>query len=214
MDEDGLFKTTQCESSSRVTRRAAVAGLGSFLGACMFSSRHAETGAQEVTPVPLQGEFRTDYREDPQQQNEFDAYWIPHEGLAPAVILIHGGAMAFGKRFDLDKLARSVAEAGYVAFNIDYRLLSYDGMNQWPTQLDDVQLLVRWIRANAATYGVDAERIGALGHSAGGLLAAFLGTRETRDNSESTLAAYSSRVSCVVDLAGDVDLTIPLLDAD
>jgi dipeptidyl aminopeptidase/acylaminoacyl peptidase len=64
---------------------------------------------------------------------------------------------------------------------------------------------VRYVRANAAQYGVDPERVGAYGWSAGGQLAALLGTRDTRD-ARSPLAAYPSRVACVVDLAGDVDL--------
>ena len=68
---------------------------------------------------------------------------------------------------------------------------------------------MRWVRTNAATYGVDPERIGSYGHSSGGTLAAMLGVRETRDTSDPELADVSSRVNCVVDLAGDSDLTIP-----
>ena len=55
-------------------------------------------------------------------------------------------------------------------------------------------------------YGVDPERVGAYGWSAGGQLAALLGTRDTRDLALAN-ADYPSRVACVVDLAGDVDLT-------
>jgi dipeptidyl aminopeptidase/acylaminoacyl peptidase len=61
------------------------------------------------------------------------------------------------------------------------------------------------VRAHASTYGVDLGRVGAFGWSAGGQLAALLGTRDTRDATAS-LASYLSRVGCVVDLAGDVDL--------
>jgi acetyl esterase/lipase len=104
-----------------------------------------------------------------------------------------------------------LAEAGYVAFSIDYRLFDQrDDSNPWPAQLDDAQRAVRWVRANAATYGVDPKRVGAYGHSSGGYLAAMLGVHETRDNSDPELAEYSSRVTCVVDLAGDSDLSIPL----
>jgi acetyl esterase/lipase len=132
------------------------------------------------------------------------------EQLRPAVILIHGGSMREGSRTDLFAIHMPLARAGYASFNIDYRLFDLaDGTNSWPAQLDDVQRAARWVRANAATYGVDPDRIGALGHSSGGQLAAFLGTRETRDNSDAALAAYSSRASCVVDLSGDMDLSIP-----
>jgi dipeptidyl aminopeptidase/acylaminoacyl peptidase len=65
------------------------------------------------------------------------------------------------------------------------------------------------VRDNAETYRVDPDRVGAYGVSAGGGLAAHLGVRETRDNSDPELASYSSRVACVVDLAGPTDGTIP-----
>ena len=129
----------------------------------------------------------------------------------PAVIMIHGGGFVSGSRADASMVepARRVAEAGYVAFSIDYRLLDqWNGRNAWPAPLDDVQLAVRWVRANAATYGVDPEQVAAYGVSAGGGLAAQLGVRETRDNSDSALSEYSSRVACVVDLAGPTDGTI------
>jgi dipeptidyl aminopeptidase/acylaminoacyl peptidase len=68
---------------------------------------------------------------------------------------------------------------------------------------------VRWVRANADRYGVDPERVGAYGHSAGGHLAALLGVRETRDTSDPEVADSSSRVACVVTIAGHLDLSIP-----
>jgi acetyl esterase/lipase len=124
----------------------------------------------------------------------------------PAMVLVHGGGMWTGSRADMAVPAQRLAEAGYVAFAVDYRLVELSsGRRGWPAQLDDVQLAVRWVRANAARYGVDPVRVGAYGWSAGGQLAALLGTRDTRGVTNSDVA-YSSRVSCVVDLAGDVDL--------
>ena len=103
-----------------------------------------------------------------------------------------------------------LAGAGYATFSIEYRLyVAGDQSTMWPAQLDDVQRAVRWVRANADTYGVDPERIGAFGYSSGGQLAAFLGTRETRDNSDPELAAYSSKVNCVVTMGGLFDFTFP-----
>jgi dipeptidyl aminopeptidase/acylaminoacyl peptidase len=66
---------------------------------------------------------------------------------------------------------------------------------------------VRWLRTHAAVLGIDPMRIGAYGWSAGGQLAALLGTRDTRD-ATAPLTSHSSRVACVVDLAGDVDLAV------
>jgi len=83
------------------------------------------------------------------------------------------------------------------------------GTNPWPAQLGDAQRAVRWVRANAATYGVDPTRVGAYGHSSGGTLAAAVGVRDTGSDGSPEAASVSSRVDCVVDLSGDVDLTIP-----
>jgi len=124
----------------------------------------------------------------------------------PAVVLVHGGGMFTGSRADMSDAGLNLAREGYVAFAVDYRLVDLaTGRHPWPDQLDDVQRAVRWVRAQAAHHGVDPERVAAYGWSAGGQLASLLGTRETRDVA-SRDAAFSSRVSCVVDLAGDVDL--------
>ena len=131
---------------------------------------------------------------------------LPHANPRPAVILVHGGGMWTGSRIHMEQPALQLARAGYVAFSVDYRLVdAAAGRHRWPAQLDDVQRAVRWVRAHAPDYGVDPDRVGAYGWSAGGQLAALLGTRDTR-YATGEIAGYSSRVACVVDLAGDVDL--------
>ena len=133
---------------------------------------------------------------------------LPLGEQRPAVVLIHGGGMWTGSRADMEHPAQQLARAGYVAFSIDYRLVdAAAGRHRWPAQLDDVQRAVRWVRAHSADYGIDPVRVGAYGWSAGGQLAALLGTRDTRD-APAPLASYPSRVACVVDLAGDVDLAV------
>lgn len=131
---------------------------------------------------------------------------LPGAEPQPAVILIHGGGMWTGSRADMEHPAQQLARAGYVAFSVDYRLVdAAAACHRWPAQLDDVQRAVRWVRAHAADYGIDPMRVGAYGWSAGGQLAALLGTRDTRDATAPS-ADYPSRVACVVDLAGDIDL--------
>lgn len=126
----------------------------------------------------------------------------------PAVIVIHGGGLVQGSRYDHGEAAIALAEAGYATFNIEYRLyVSGDDTTLWPAQLDDVQRAIRWVRANADTYGVDPDRVGAFGFSSGGQLAAFLGTRETRDESDPELSDYSSKANCVVSMGGLFDFT-------
>ena len=216
MDSSRSDSIGRSRSLQSIPRRSLIKGLGAATGIGLLSSvtsRWSGVSAQDATPVPVPQESNVSYREGDDPQTRLDVYWTDHDRPVPAMIVIHGGALAFGSRHDyiFDFMAQSFAQAGYVAFNIDYRLFSLEnGANAWPTQLDDAQQVVRWIRANAGKYGVDPERIGAFGHSSGAQLAAFLGTRDTRDNSDPALAQYSSRVNCVVDLAGYVDATIPL----
>ncbi|WP_293394018.1 alpha/beta hydrolase [Nevskia sp.] len=92
---------------------------------------------------------------------------VPANGW-PAVVALHGGAWHKGDRQKLAGFAKRLASRGYVALTIDYRLVP-DAI--YPAQLQDVQQAVRWVRANAATIGVDPKRIALWGSSAGAHLA-------------------------------------------
>jgi acetyl esterase/lipase len=140
-----------------------------------------------------------------------DVYEPPDRGsqTRPGILLIHGGGWTSYDKSTMSGMGRFLARSGFVAFAVDYRLFNgTKNENRWPAQLDDVQRAVRWMRANASKYGVNPQRIGAWGHSAGGQLAALLGMEDTRDNSDPTLAKYSSRVQAVVDASGPADFTI------
>jgi acetyl esterase/lipase len=177
----------------------------------------SRAAAQEATPTTVQDAVETQpdivYGEADGQALLLDISHPPaRDTPRPAVLLFHGGAWMVGTagRESMAQPAAALAEDGYVTFNVEYRLTGDPaGEHLWPAQLDDAQRAVRWVRANADRYGVDPERVGAYGHSAGGHLAALLGVRETRDTSDPELADYSSRVSCVVTIAGHLDLSIP-----
>jgi acetyl esterase/lipase len=128
----------------------------------------------------------------------------PSSRPRPAVVLIHGGGWISFDKSTMRGMGNFLARSGYVAVSVDYRLF-HGSENRWPAQLDDVQRSVRWLRANASKYNVDASRIGSFGHSSGAQLAALLGMEDTRDNSDPTLAKYSSRVQAVVDVSGPSD---------
>lgn len=137
-----------------------------------------------------------------------DVYQPTERGTpsCPAIVLIHGGGWSSFDKNTMKSMGEFLARSGFVAFAVDYRLL-HGSENRWPAQLDDVQRAVRWIRANADKYGVNPDKIGAFGHSAGAQLAALLGMEDTRDNSDPALEKYSSRVQAVVDYNGPTDLT-------
>ena len=79
-------------------------------------------------------------------------------------------------------------------------------MSAIPAQVEDCKAAVRWVRANAAKYGLDPDRIGAWGSSAGGHLVAFLGTAgDVREFDTKANGKYSSRVQAVCDWFGPTD---------
>jgi hypothetical protein len=93
-------------------------------------------------------------------------------GPFPAVLCIHGGGLCRGRRESCDKLCMKLAERGYVAATMSYRLAP---RYRFPAAVHDAKAAVRWLRANAEKYAIDPDRIGATGASAGGYLAQFLG---------------------------------------
>jgi acetyl esterase/lipase len=104
-----------------------------------------------------------------------DLYRPAGAGPHPAVLLIHGGAWVRGDRANMRKFAERFAAAGFVAWNLEYRLAP-DAT--WPAQLDDVRAALAWLRARAREIDVDPERIAAMGYSAGGHLALLLALAE------------------------------------
>lgn len=90
----------------------------------------------------------------------------------PAVVFVHGGSWAIGDKSEWADHALRVAERGWVAVSINYRL---SGDAPWPAQRDDASDALAYLQRNAALLGIDPHRIGALGDSAGGHLASLMG---------------------------------------
>ena len=127
-------------------------------------------------------------------------------GPFPAIVAVHGGAWRFGSRKELDGWITFLANEGYVAATISYRLVP-DG--KFPDPLVDVKTAVRYLRANAAKYNLDPERIGAVGFSAGGHLVNLLGTVGPDAGFEGKeYPEQSSKVQGVVSFFGPTDLAL------
>ncbi|MEI8381083.1 MAG: alpha/beta hydrolase [Planctomycetota bacterium] len=127
-------------------------------------------------------------------------------GPFPAVLCIHGGGFRAGKRDSYDALCIKLAERGYVAATITYRLAP---KHQFPAAVHDTKAAVRWLRANATKYDINGAKIGVTGGSAGGHLAQFLGVTAHVPRFEGTggNADQSSSVTCVVNVYGPSDFT-------
>ena len=130
------------------------------------------------------------------------------QGLYPAVVLIHGGGWRSGDRSQNVPIAQQLAANGYVAVTIEYRL-SLEA--RYPAAVHDVKAAIRWLRANAKRYAVDPTTIAVMGFSAGGHLAAFVGTTngELQFEGDGGNATESSSVQAVVDVDGILDFTHP-----
>jgi acetyl esterase/lipase len=128
------------------------------------------------------------------------------DGPFPAVVCVHGGSWKGGKRQDLARTIEVLAQHGYVAAAIDYRLSK---QASFPAPLEDCKAAVRWLRANAKTYKINPDRIGAVGFSAGGHLVCLLGTTRKADGLEGKggNADQSSQVQAVVSFFGPTDFT-------
>jgi acetyl esterase/lipase len=123
----------------------------------------------------------------------------------PAVVCIHGGGFRAGDRAGWNERCRKLAGEGYVAVTVTYRLAP---QFQFPAAVEDVKAAVRWVRLNADKYHVDSDRIGAVGDSAGGHLAQYLGvTGDVKRFDGDQNPRPSSRVACVVNFYGPSDLT-------
>jgi acetyl esterase len=128
---------------------------------------------------------------------KLDAYLPTAPGPHPGVIVIYGGGWYTGSREWDQELGVELAQDGFVAFGVDYRLAP---RFTYPAPVEDLQTAVIWIRAHGSEFGVDPGRLGAIGESAGGHLAALLavlgsGARDT-----------GSRIAAAVSLSGPMDL--------
>ena len=81
-------------------------------------------------------------------------------GALPAIVCIHGGGFRAGTRQSYDGLCLRLAQHGYVAVTVRYRLAP---KYHFPAAIYDVKAAVRWLRANAMKYGVNPDRIGVMG---------------------------------------------------
>jgi pectinesterase len=126
------------------------------------------------------------------------------KGPFPGVVFIFGGGWARGNRSSFQRQAAYLATKGFVSATIDYRL---SGEAPYPAAVYDCKAAVRWMRANAGKYKIDPQKIAASGGSAGGQLAALLGTTgDVRTlEGDGGNSNFSSRVQAVVAFNGVYD---------
>lgn len=155
------------------------------------------------------------YREVPGDRETLDLYLptgpAPAEGR-PVILAIHGGGWRKFRKEDYAPTVAPFAKLGYIVAVPNYRL-STKKAPSWPTNFEDVRDAVRWVRSHSGEIGADPGRIAAMGESAGGHLAAMLGTypdgvvhSDAPPDEARPDGTVSARVQAVVDFYGPTDL--------
>jgi acetyl esterase/lipase len=130
-------------------------------------------------------------------QDRLADVYIPETQVTPAVVLwLHGGGWRFGDRHLCPDLADFAARSGLAVLSIDYRL---SDEAKFPAPVEDVKTAVRWARQIGGEFGLNAQRIGLWGSSAGGHLAACAALSSVDEFLTAEHAGYSSSVQAVVD---------------
>lgn len=170
----------------------------------------ASSLAQPKLPAHVRGEFDIPYAGTDNPRQRLDLY-LPEKAAdgkgLPLIVYVHGGGWLGGDKRAGGMLLPLVQSGEYAVASVGYRLSSEA---IWPAQIHDCKAAIRWLRANAAKYGIDADRIGVAGSSAGGHLVMLLGTTGGVADLEGTLGPHrdtDSRVVCVVNQFGPSDFS-------
>lgn len=195
---------------------AAVAALALMLTGCAPTGADSETVTSSSVPYPVLPRYagvsviqNQTYGLAGRTALRLDVCMPDVSGTDPAalktraaVLSIHGGSWAHGDKDNPNwrSVCEWLASEGFVAVSVNYRLAP---TNEYPDQLDDIKKAVRWLRepAQLERFTVDPARIGVFGGSAGGNLAAMLGTSGTGPLDS------GARVAAVAELSGPADLT-------
>lgn len=191
-----------------VTEDAAFREQHNRLPSSAADNRTAGKGGDQNRGLPEGSKTLRDivYAKVGERELLLDLYLPPNpdpKSKLPVVIWIHGGGWRNGDKSTAGA-ARPLVGLGFAVVDVAYRL---SGEAIFPAQVEDCKAAVRWARANADKHGLDGERIGAWGASAGGHLVAFLGTSgDVKEFETEEHAGVSSRVQAVVDWYGPTDL--------
>jgi acetyl esterase/lipase len=182
----------------------------SALAVLAIPARAGIEGAAKTWPLPPIPPNVTVYPDLAYANNgspsqKLDLY-VPKEGRnLPLIIYVHGGAFLMGDKRKWIRYQFGYLNQGYAMASINYRLSEEA---TFPAQIEDCKAAVRWLRAHAETYRLDPNHFAAFGASAGGHLAAMLGTTgKIRDFDVGDNLTFSSRVEATADFFGPTDLT-------
>ena len=123
----------------------------------------------------------------------------------PLVVMVHGGCWIDGGRVDYDYYGVKLAQLGYAAATVDYRVAD---QARYPAAVEDVRNAIQWLKDHATTYNIDPDRIALLGGSAGGHLVELIGYAANTPTKQHPKGP-GPKVKAVVAFYGWSDLTDP-----
>lgn len=170
--------------------------LAFLLVSCIAAAQTPE-GVKVAADIP--------YREGAEPRWRLDVVY-PAAGAAalPGLVVVHGGGWRGGDKRGFRQMAVDYARKGYVVITPNYRL---SGTAPFPAAVEDVKCAVRWFRAHARQYGLNPNRIGAFGNSAGAHLVALLGLagKQAGLEGDGPYQEHSSALQAVVASAAPTD---------
>lgn len=144
------------------------------------------------------------YQTGGHERQKLDLY-LPADakGPLPLILWIHGGGWQAGSKQSCLPLQQGYVGRGYAVASLGYRL---SGHATFPAQIQDCRAAIRWLRVHAAEYRLDPERFAVWGSSAGGHLAAMVGTVDDSEGFDvGDNLEVSARVQAVCDYYGPTD---------
>lgn len=171
---------------------------------------HPQTRYPEVKPATSVAVVKNIvYTSVNKRDLQLDAFYPKEKNKANhiTVLIIHGGGWRSGNRSQHHQQAEQLAGLGYTCFTPAYRL-STEAL--FPAAVYDLKASIRWVKTHAKEYGGDSSRVVAMGFSAGGELAAFLGVTGNMPLFEGAEPLnISTTVKAVIDIDGILSFTHP-----
>ncbi|CAN1213417.1 alpha/beta hydrolase [Tumidithrix helvetica PCC 7403] len=198
-----LFPLSQLPSTIQAAESAIAQAIGSNYLAQIPDRRQSQMRSQPfsfldflqgIPSPPIRFTAGIQFADPDRIPLTLNIYRPSQTGIYPAIVVVHGGGWQGGSVADHAKFSRYMAAKGYVVWSISYRLAP---RYTFPTQLEDVQMALKFIQQHGREYETDLGRIALIGRSAGAHLA--------------MLAAYSPDppsmpIRAVVNYYGPVDL--------
>lgn len=206
-NSDGVVSKAEFRGNSQLFVRLDTDKDGTVTRAEFDAGRNALK--KRKTPENITVHRNLEYAVEDGQSLQLDLYLPAETKIAPPLMVwIHGGGWRNGDKANVNPAILRLSSEGYAVASINYRLKD---LSIHPKNIHDCKGALRWLRAHAAEYGYDPERVAVGGGSAGGHLSLLLGMSSDVPDLEGTVGGHtnqSTAVKAIVDLYGPSELVV------